>query len=316
MIVSVIVITYNQAQFIGQALQSVLDQKTTFPFEVLVGNDCSTDESADVIDQFRGDQRIRIIQRSCNLGATKNLYDLQMRAKGKYLAYLEGDDYWSDPYKLQRQVEFLESHEDFVGCTHRCGIVDENGAPYKRQRLNWVCQKRIYTLKDFKGLMLPGHGNAMVHRNIFQGSQGKYEALITLHPLIADRSLVLLLASMGPVFRFPERMGCYRIVQSGKGTNATAVAYSGNVNRVWDDYKYTKTLERYAQEVLNVSGGFEYHKKELFVSAVFQVLRQPTAENRAVAKKILNEGDRLAYLAYLPFGFLKKTGDKLLRRYA
>lgn len=314
-VVSVLVITYNQARFITQALESVLEQKTTFPIEVLVGNDCSTDESADVIAQFGGDLRVQIIQRSHNLGATENLYDLQIRAKGKYLAYLEGDDYWNDPYKLQRQVDFLESHEEFIGCTHRCEIVDENGNPYKRQRLSWVCQKRIYTLKDFKGLMLPGHGNAMVHRNIFRGSQWKYKELITLHSLIADRSLVILLASIGPIFRFDECMSCYRIVRGGERTNATAVAYSENADRVWDDYMYTKALEHYAQEELRVDGGFEHHKKELFVSAVFRALRQPTTESWTVVKKIWNEGNRLAYLTYFPFGFLKKMWDKLSRRY-
>lgn len=314
-IVSVLVITYNQARFVGQAISSVLEQETTFPIEVLVGDDCSSDGSADVIAQFAGDQRVQIIRRSHNLGATRNLYDLQMRAKGKYLAYLEGDDYWSDPNKLQRQVDFLGSHTDFIGCTHCCKIVDEHRKPYRRQRLNWICEKQIYTLDDFKGLMLPGHGNAMVHRNIFRESQGKYEELITLHPLIADRSLVLLLASMGPIFRFEECMGCYRIVQMGKKTNATAVAYSENEAHIWDDYKYTRALEHYAKEVLKVDGCFEYHKKNLLVSAVFQVLRNPTEKNWTVAKKILDEGDRLTYLTYLPLGFLKKAWDKLLRRY-
>ncbi len=313
--VSVLLITYNQSQFVGQALESILEQKTTFSIEVLVGDDCSTDGTSDVIERFAGDERLKIIHRERNLGATKNLYDLQTRAKGKYLAYLEGDDYWNDPCKLQKQVEFLEKHKEFIGCTHRCKIIDEDGAPHSRQRLNWICQKQVYTLHDFKGLMLPGHGNSMVHRNIFKDSQGQYEKLITLHPLIADRSLVLLMASLGPIFRFPEYMGCYRIVRRGEKKNATAKAYSENTDCIWDDYVYTRGLEAYAREILGIDGGFEHHKKDLFVSAVYRVLRQPTEENKRVVKEIFAEGNGISYCFYFPFGALRKTLNKLLRRY-
>lgn len=314
-VVSVLVITYNQAQFIGHALKSILEQQTDFPIEILVGDDCSTDGTGGVVLRFAEDPRLRIFQRSCNLGAARNLYDLQTCARGRYLAYLEGDDYWTRPDKLQKQVEFLESHEAYIGCTHRCEIVDENDSPHERQRLNWVCRKRIYTLRDFKGLMLPGHENTLVHRNIFRGSQGRYEDIITLNPLISDRSLILLLASFGPIFRLPVCMSCYRIIRTGKKENATAVAYSENADRVWDDYMYTNGLEAYAKGVLSVDGGFEHHKKDLFVSAVYRALRQPGKEGWTVAQEILRRGDQLAYLTYLPFGCAKKLLDKLMRRY-
>lgn len=314
-VVSVLLITYNQAPFVAQALQSVLCQETPFPIEILVGDDHSTDGTDGILSRFADDERLCIVPRPQNLGASKNLYDLQMRAKGKYLAYLEGDDYWDDPQKLCKQVEFLESHGEFIGCTHRCKIVDERGDLYARQRLNWVCQKQVYTLKDFKGLMLPGHTNAMVHRNIFQNSQGRYEELITLHPLIADRPLALLLASFGPIFRFSEAMSCYRIVRSGPEKSATATAYLENDRCLQDDYDYTKALERCARETLGVDGGVARHKKDLFVSAAYRALRRPTPENRRLVRELLHQGNPAPYLLYFPFGFSKKALDKLLGRY-
>lgn len=313
-VLSALLITYNQARFVVRALESILAQQTTFPIEVLVGDDCSTDGTSDTISRFAVDSRVHIFRRPCNLGATKNLYDLQMRARGTYIAYLEGDDYWNVPYKLQRQVEFLESHRSFIGCTHRCEIVDENGNSYKRQRLNWVCRKSVYTLKDFKGLMLPGHGNALVHRNIFLDSQGKYKELVTLNPLIADRSLILLLASMGPIFRFSNCMGSYRIVRKGEKLTATAMAYSENENCVRDDYVYTNALEAYAKNVLRVDGGFEHHKRDLFVSAVYRMILHPEEHNREIAMEILDQGCWPLYLMYLPIGAAKKLLNKLLRR--
>lgn len=314
-VVSVLLITYNQAPFIAQALESILCQETSFPIEVLIGDDCSTDGTSDILAQFKDDHRLRFVPRPHNLGATRNLYDLQMQAKGTYLAYLEGDDYWTDPYKLRKQVEFLETHREFIGCTHRCQIIDEQGALYARQQLNWVCQKQVYTLKDFKGLMLPGHTNAMVHRNIFQDSKGRYEELITLHPLIADRSLALLLASLGPIFRFPDAMSCYRIVRSGAAKSATATVYLENDCHLEDDYHYTKALECYAKENLDVDGGFDRHKKDLFVSAVYRALRRPTPENKRLVRELLRQGNLASYLLYFPFGFSKKALDKLLGRY-
>lgn len=309
-LVSVLVLTYNHVRYIRQALESILEQRTTFFIEILVGDDHSSDGTAELIAEFAGDKRIHPVLRQRNVGATRNLYDLQQQARGKYIAYLEGDDYWCDSQKLQKQVNFLESHLEYIGCTHKCLIVDETGHPRSNQCLSWISEKTRYTLQDFHGIILPGHGNTMVHRNVFLNSNGCYKELMTLHPLIGDRSLCLLLASQGDIYQLPEVMSCYRLPLIEKNDNVTTIVYTRNPNRIRDDYEYTKELEAYAHRILKVDGGFVEHKKDIFVSAVWNALKHPSANHFRFAFQVLREGRPLSYLFYLPVGAVRKYQEK------
>lgn len=128
-IVSVCILTYNHEPFIGKCLEGVMMQQTSFPFEVIIGEDCSTDNTRNIIKEF--EQRypgvIKPIYHGKNVGPQRNAYEFCWpRLTGKYIAVCEGDDYWTDPLKLQKQVDFLEQHNDFVMCFHGHRIVTEN----------------------------------------------------------------------------------------------------------------------------------------------------------------------------------------------
>jgi glycosyltransferase involved in cell wall biosynthesis len=128
--VSILMITYNHERFIAQALESVLAQRTDFPYEVVVGEDCSTDHTLGVAleCQHRHPDRIRVLAREKNLGMLRNLVATYQACRGKYIAFLEGDDYWTDPAKMQMQVDFLESHSEFSICFHNAlEVEDESG---------------------------------------------------------------------------------------------------------------------------------------------------------------------------------------------
>ncbi|MBW7900599.1 MAG: glycosyltransferase [Rhodocyclaceae bacterium] len=113
-LVSVVCITYNHAPLIRDALDSFLHQETDFDYEVLIGEDCSTDATRQVIEEFSSNQRctLRPFFNEKNLGANRNFINLISQAKGKYIALCEGDDYWADRQKLQKQVDYLESNPD------------------------------------------------------------------------------------------------------------------------------------------------------------------------------------------------------------
>ena len=108
-LVSIIVITYGQEKYIRQALDSIIMQKTNFKFEIIVGNDYSPDNTIEVLKEYRDNENyvFNIINREENIGATKNLYLCLKQAKGKYIAFLEGDDYWIDKNKLQKQFDYI-----------------------------------------------------------------------------------------------------------------------------------------------------------------------------------------------------------------
>lgn len=127
--VSVICTNYNKGQYIQNALDSFLKQETNFPFEIICVDDASTDQSKNIIQQYANNypEKIRAFFHSENIGITKTWIQICKEAKGKYIARCDGDDYWLDPLKLQKQVDFLESNSQSNWCTCDFCIIDENG---------------------------------------------------------------------------------------------------------------------------------------------------------------------------------------------
>lgn len=115
--VSVCMITYNHENYIEEAILSVLSQTTTFDIELIIGNDCSTDETHSVIEKIINTHPegvlIKYFNHQKNLGIAQNFHFVLKQAKGDYIAILEGDDYWLDTKKLQKQVDFLDQNEDY-----------------------------------------------------------------------------------------------------------------------------------------------------------------------------------------------------------
>jgi glycosyltransferase involved in cell wall biosynthesis len=117
-LVSVDMITYNQKSYIARTIEGALQQKTNFPFEIVIGEDCSTDGTREIVFEYQKKYPdiIRIITSDKNVGGRENAWRTMMACRGKYLADCEGDDYWHNPYKLQKQADYLESHPE-------CGLV-------------------------------------------------------------------------------------------------------------------------------------------------------------------------------------------------
>lgn len=119
-LVSIRTSTYNHGPYIKQCIEGVLMQKTNFPFEYIIGEDCSTDETREIVFDYakRYPNIIRVITANYNVGSKANGRRCINACRGKYMAICEGDDYWIDPYKLQKQVDFLEEHSEYsFSCT-------------------------------------------------------------------------------------------------------------------------------------------------------------------------------------------------------
>src|ERR1035437_6654292 len=121
-IVSVIMITYMHENFIRQAIESVLIQETKFRFESIIADDCSPDKTPEIVNEIISTHskgyRIKYFRQKENLGMNSNGIFALSKCIGKYIALCEGDDYWTDPYKLQKQVIFLETNSHIAGCFH------------------------------------------------------------------------------------------------------------------------------------------------------------------------------------------------------
>lgn len=132
-VVSVSMITYNHEKFIAEAIEGVVMQKTDFPFELVIGEDCSTDNTRAICIEYQKKYPdiIRLRLPETNQGMMLNWINNINSGYGKYIALCDGDDYWTDPYKLQKQVDFMETNPDFAMCSHKvhtlmCGHLDEN----------------------------------------------------------------------------------------------------------------------------------------------------------------------------------------------
>jgi glycosyltransferase involved in cell wall biosynthesis len=115
-LVSIVCITFNHELFIEQAIEGFLMQKTSFPYEIVIGEDCSTDRTRQICLEYFNNQKdkIRLLPSQDNLGYIKNFRRSVHASKGKYIALCEGDDYWTDPLKLQKQVNFFEDNPNYA----------------------------------------------------------------------------------------------------------------------------------------------------------------------------------------------------------
>lgn len=127
--VSVITITFNHEKFIKQALESIVKQKTNFDFEVIIADDCSTDDTQNIVKEYakKYPNIVKPILREKNIGAQLNFKDAIQKAQGEYIALCEGDDYWIDLTKLQIQSDFLDSNSKYSLVFHPVEVTFENG---------------------------------------------------------------------------------------------------------------------------------------------------------------------------------------------
>ena len=127
--VSVWMITYNHENYIREAIDSVLMQETDFEFEIVIGEDCSTDNTRAILLEYkeRFPNKFKLLLHEKNFGIVDNMLTTFKACSGKYVAMLEGDDTWTDPTKLQKQVDFLEGHSEYIVTYHNIELVTSEG---------------------------------------------------------------------------------------------------------------------------------------------------------------------------------------------
>jgi glycosyltransferase involved in cell wall biosynthesis len=222
--VSVVVATYNHEKYLRHTLDSILSQNVNFSFEVLIGEDCSKDKTAEIVREY-ADKYPEIFTafiREKNMGMTGNSLDLIMRTWGEYIALLEGDDYWTDTDKLQKQADFLDSHPDYEACFGLCMIVDQNDERlYDREKWSGFMKTGgDYTVREFEDYLLPGQtATSMYRQESFVGIIRDLASSGYDMSRFIDRQLVLAMLSKGKLYNSGEYVSAYRYVLSqGSGS--------------------------------------------------------------------------------------------------
>ena len=221
-LVSVKMITCNHAPYIAQAIEGVLQQKVNFPIELVIGEDCSTDGTRKIVFecQKKYPDIIRVITSDHNVGMWKNLYRMRKPCRGKYIAYCEGDDYWQHPCKLQKQVDYLESHPE-------CGLVyssyDVYHAKSKKKTKDFIKYRKWEIpenprISDFvEGKSVLGLAiltcTVMLRRSIYEQIIESDPYLYSGHFLMGDTQLWAEIANLTRLHYIPESLATHILTE-------------------------------------------------------------------------------------------------------
>lgn len=244
--ISIICNTYNHEKYIALAIESFLMQRTTFPFEILIHDDASTDNTATIIKQYekKYPEIIKPIYQQENQyskGIKINSQIQYPRASGKYLAFCEGDDYWTDCYKLQKQVDFLNNNTQYIGCVHKYDVIDERNAITDILTFGFYENEGEYTFSDLFISELPSQLATLVCRNIMTTPGCKYPHEFNDIGIQGDIKLYLYLLTYGKIYRLADTMSVYRFVLKRNGNSWSSRQLSNPHN--YRDLRAIKQLE-------------------------------------------------------------------------
>lgn len=243
-------------------------QKVDFEYEVYIGEDCSTDNTREVLEGLEKicGENFHFLYRECNTYKNPdtcplgNSSDLKARSKGKYMIVLEGDDYWIDPLKLQKQVDFLETNPDYYACAHECIVVNEHDEQIDREYLTGG--EGDYNVRYLASNVMPGQTATFLYRNPFISySLEELDFIVNPNYYIGDRRSVFFAATHGKIKTFSEKMSAYRYVK-GSGSSFSA----NDKKQFKSEYPHYRSFVNYCEK--NKIGG-EYKKYAEFMLYFF-----------------------------------------------
>lgn len=211
---SILMVTYNHENFIAQAIESVLMQETDFEYELIICDDYSTDNTRKIVEQFAADNpsRIRFLNREKNLGPAQNFIKGFFECRGQYVAFLEGDDYWTFPTKLQQQINALDSNPNWAICFHTVRVIHEDGSQppeeYPKNR-----NKTEYSLEDLLSVNFIQTCSLVVRNGLVCEFPEWYMKAVP-----GDWPFSILHAQHGKISYLPEVMATYRRHSAGTWT--------------------------------------------------------------------------------------------------
>ena len=226
-------ITYNHQAYIGEAIESIVSQKVNFDFELVIGEDHGTDNTRAICEQYaaRYPKLIKLLPSDKNYGPMGNCFRVLDNCTGRYIAMCEGDDCWTDPYKLQKQVDFLEANPDYSICFSAVEIRDELGWQWPDEKYFPPLSKTDFTIEDFiysDMNIIPTP--TLMFRNVLPSPTPAFFK----NAIAGDLPIQLLVADKGKAKYFPEKTAVYRNHSGGvtkseenitRGDNAKYLLY-------------------------------------------------------------------------------------------
>lgn len=293
-LVSVCMVSYNQERYVREALDSVLMQKINFAIEIIVSDDCSADETQQILQEYATTYPdiVKPIYGQRNLGYPNNQRRSLEAATGKYIALCDCDDYWIDPYKLQKQVDYLETHPECAICFHNVMHVYE-GHPESRTLLNPLWFPTELTIEDMltRKWFLPT--NSEVFRREYLTFPEWYDSVLHI-----DYVINLMVSQHGTLHYIPDVMAVYRHTaisvnaEHRDGEWGYMLFHSQTMKTIHEkmrdviDDKYKDLLEKriafYDEEVKR------YENEQYYENHWYARIFRPKTYTRRIKKSLLN----------------------------
>ncbi len=248
---SVLLVTYNHAKYVAQALDSILMQRTDFDFEVVVADDCSSDSTLNIIKEYQQQHsQLRVLPAEAHVGISRNYQRGFAACRGRYIAVLEGDDYWISPRKLQAMSAFLNRNPHCSFCFHRIIRYDQHPETVAVHPAHWTVEQ-ILTANELAGGNFIGGMSTCVYRR---------EIIAALKPQVWQLEIRewlfnLVVAQHGPIGYVPQILSVYRAHPEGIWSLKSLSATLPELLKLIDcydeflDFKFTRELQAFRQRL-------------------------------------------------------------------
>ena len=284
-VVSVLLITYNQQDFIEQAIESVLMQKVNFPYEIIIGEDLGPDKTRAICEEYAAKYDfIHVLPRTKNFGVAGNWCDCAQHAQGKYMMMLDGDDYWTDPNKMQMQVDFMETHSECVVCHTGNDILYMNTGTIKPNDKHDVPEGMI--LHDVLG----GREQIVSSTTCLRADAIRqyipFEMYVKEEFACEDWPTYVILSAYGEIRYLPQSTTVYRV---GQASVTNEMDYD-KIRRYWQKSKHmTECLYKLLPQLGEFDAG-SYFDNYVYVALLKAAYKNNDYQSaRAFAKNISNQ---------------------------
>ena len=291
--VAIYMICYNHEDYIEKTIESVMMQQTNFHYKLFLGEDCSPDRTRALCIALKNKYptKIDLLLHTKNIGATLNAvktFKLCFDSNSKYVAMCEGDDYWTDPLKLQKQVDFLEQHEDYSICFHPVKVYNQT----QQQFVDDTITKKVEPTTTLKELSIENyiHTPSVVFRNNLVQLPSWF-----INTPIGDYPLYCLLGLKGKIFKMEDKMAVYRVHDKG------AMA-SFKKNNLIKRIGFNNGMIPFYEYMYQQSNILNFRKKLihlLYANQSYAIQENNVALTKSFTKKLLKE--HLFYLNFTQF---------------
>ncbi|WP_316802141.1 glycosyltransferase family 2 protein [Pedobacter nototheniae] len=290
-LISVVMITYGHENYIEEAIKGVFNQQTNFDVELIIANDCSPDNTdaiiTEIIKEAPANIKVNYISHRVNIGMMSNSMDAFSLARGKYIAFCEGDDYWTNSLKLQKQIDFLEKNEDFsLSCHNALTIyedVTKKSHPFNKLKKSLELEP-THIVNDW---VVPTA--SMVFRmNIIRNLPVWFTDIYS-----GDYTLALLNMNKGRIHFDEEIMSVYRVVFNGTSAssiykNEMVFVYHQHIKLLtlfneYSNFKFEKIISKKAKKLLQEIAFLEALNK----SKMHALLFEPATFIKKIFKKVI-----------------------------